>query len=250
MDTGESAELVQLAVDAATRGQVAAVNFNIRFYPLNQHLREVIADGGLGDVRLISGHYFQDWLLYDTDWNWRLEPEAGGALRAVGDIGSHWTDLTSFVSGLKVAEVMADMVTFIPIRQQPAGPVETFSTERATNTIPREIRTEDMATVLMRYDEWRARRLRRVAAQRRPQEPPPVRDRRVGGAAAWDQENPDELWLGHRDQPNEILLKNPALMSSAGRAAAATAGRPRRRLRRHPRRSLPCRLRRRRGRPT
>ena len=120
-NTDESAELVRLAADAATRGQVAAVNFNIRFYPLNQHLHDVIADGGLGEVRLISGHYFQDWLLYDTDWNWRLEPEAGGALRAVGDARLDWTDLTSFVGGLKVAEVMADMATFIRPSQQPAG---------------------------------------------------------------------------------------------------------------------------------
>jgi predicted dehydrogenase len=151
MDTGESAELVRLARDAQARGQVAAVNFNIRFYPVNQHLRQAVADGDLGEIRLISGHYFQDWLLYDTDWNWRLEPEAGGALRAVGDIGSHWADLTSHITGLQVAEVMADMVTFIPVRQQPAGPVETFSNDRANETVPREIRTEDVANVLLRY---------------------------------------------------------------------------------------------------
>jgi predicted dehydrogenase len=224
MDIGESAALVQLAVDAASRGQVAAVNFNIRFYPVNQHLRQVIADGGLGDVRLISGHYFQDWLLYDTDWNWRLEPEAGGRLRAVGDIGSHWTDLTSHISGLKVAEVMADMVTFIPVRQQPAGPVETFSTERAAHTIPREIRTEDMATVLMRYTNG-ARAVfavSQLAAGRKNHLQYEIDA--SDGAAAWEQENPDELWLGHRDKPNEILLKNPALMGSAGRAAAQLPG--------------------------
>jgi predicted dehydrogenase len=224
MDIGESAELVELASDAQARGQVAAVNFNIRFYPVNQHLRQVIADGGLGDVRLISGHYFQDWLLYDTDWNWRLEPEAGGALRAVGDIGSHWTDLTSFISGLRVAEVMADMATVIPVRQQPAGPVETFSTERAAKTIPREIRTEDMATALMRYDSG-ARAVFAVS-QLAPGRKNHLQYEIDGslGAAAWEQENPDELWLGHRDRPNELLLRNPALMGSAGRAAAQLPG--------------------------
>jgi len=224
MDIGESAALVQLALDAAARGQVAAVNFNIRFYPVNQHLRQVIADGGLGDIRLISGDYFQDWLLYDTDWNWRLEPEAGGRLRAVGDIGSHWTDLTSYISGLKVAEVMADMATFIKVRQQPAGPVETFSTERAAKTIPREIRTEDLATVLMRYTNG-ARAVfavSQLAAGRKNHLQYEIDGSQ--GAAAWEQENPDELWLGHRDKPNELLLRNPALMGSAGRAAAQLPG--------------------------
>jgi predicted dehydrogenase len=224
MNTDESAELVRLASDAATRGQVAAVNFNIRFYPLNQHLRDVIADGRLGEVWLISGHYFQDWLLYDTDWNWRLEPEAGGALRAVGDVGSHFTDLTSFVSGLKVVQVMADMATFIPVRQQPTGPVETFSTERASNTIPREIRTEDMATVMLRYENG-ARgvfAVSQLSAGRKNHLQYEVDG--SAGAAAWDQENPDQLWLGHRDAPNEILLRNPALMGEHGRAAATLPG--------------------------
>ena len=115
------------------------MNFNIRFYPLNQHVRELVRDGGVGDVRLVSGHYFQDWLLLETDWNWRLEPDLGGALRAVGDIGSHWLDLVAFITGLRITEVMADLATFIPTRQQPTGPVETFSTERAAETVEREI---------------------------------------------------------------------------------------------------------------
>ena len=220
MDIGESAELVRLAEAAAVRGQVSAVNHNIRFYPVNQHLHDLVADGALGDIRLISGHYFQDWLLYDTDWNWRLEPEEGGQLRAVGDIGSHWTDLTSFISGLRVAEVMADLATFIPIRQQPSGPVETFSTDRAGQTVPREIRTEDMATVLMRYTNG-ARgvfAVSQLAAGRKNHLQYEIDGSR--GAAAWEQENPDQLWLGHRDAPNEILLRNPALMGAHGRAAS------------------------------
>src|SRR6266540_1371926 len=101
--SAESAELVDLA---AASGLVTAVNFNLRFYPLNQHVAGLAREGALGDVRLVTGHYFQDWLLYDTDWNWRLEKDKGGALRAVGDIGSHWLDLTTFVTGLHVEAVM------------------------------------------------------------------------------------------------------------------------------------------------
>src|SRR6202171_4455751 len=139
MTSTESAELLDLA---AASGHVHAVNFNIRFYPLCQHVHGLIAEGGLGEVRLVSGHYPQDWLLLDTDWNWRLEPELGGELRAVADIGSHWMDLTSHLTGQRIESVMADLKTFIPVRQQPAGPVETFA--RTTGPTPaRTITTEE-----------------------------------------------------------------------------------------------------------
>jgi predicted dehydrogenase len=221
MTGAESAELVRLAADS---GKVNAVNFNIRFYPLNQHLRGVVREGGLGDIRLISGHYLQDWLLFETDWNWRLEPALGGALRAVGDIGSHWLDLTSFISGLRVTEVMADMATFIGTRQQPTGPVETFSTDRSADTVAREIGTEDLATILLRYDNG-ARGIV-VVSQLAPGRKNSLRYEIDGSqsAAAWDSEVPDLLWIGHRDRPNEQMPRNAALMNELGSAAAALPG--------------------------
>ena len=103
-----------------------AVNFNIRFYPQCLESRERVAAGALGAVHLVTGGYLQDWLLLDTDWNWRLDPAEGGELRAVGDIGSHWIDLLQFVTGRRVEAVMADLATFVPVRQAPVGPVETF----------------------------------------------------------------------------------------------------------------------------
>ena len=217
MTSEQSAELVALA---AASGRVAAGNFNIRFSPLNQHVREVVRGGGLGDVRLVTGHYFQDWLLFDTDWNWRLEPEHGGPLRAVGDIGSHWLDLTSFVTGQRVTAVMADLATFIPVRRQPTGPVETFSTDRAAETVEREIRTEDVATILLRFENGArgAVAISQLSAGRKNSLQYEIDG--SSAAAAWDSETPDHLWLGHRDRPNEILLRNPALMGEAGRAAA------------------------------
>jgi predicted dehydrogenase len=221
MTADESAELVRLAHES---GKVCAVNFNIRFYPLNQHLRETIADGGLGSVRLVTGHYFQDWLLLETDWNWRLEPEHGGALRAVGDIGSHWLDLTSFVTGLRVEEVMADLATFVNVRRQPTGPVETFSTERAAETVERTITTEDTATIMLRY-EGGARGLvaiSQISAGRKNSLQYEIDG--ATAAAAWDSEQPDQLWIGHRERPNELLLRNPALMSPAGVLSATLPG--------------------------
>ncbi len=221
MTAVESADLVRLAAES---GRVNAVNFNIRFYPLHQHVRELVADGRLGDVRFVTGHYFQDWLLLDSDWNWRLEPEVGGALRAVGDIGSHWLDLATFLTGQPIVAVMADLATFIPQRAQPQGPVETFSTDRSGHTIEREMATEDLASMLLRFANG-ARgsvAISQISAGRKNSLQWEIDG--STGSAAWDSETPDHLWLGHREQPNEILLRNPALMGRAGRLASALPG--------------------------
>ncbi len=221
MTSDESGELVRLA---AAGGRVNAVNFNIRFYPLNQHARELVADGALGDVRLVTGRYFQDWLLLETDWNWRLEPDRGGALRAVGDIGSHWLDLMTYVTGQRITSVMADLATFIPMRRQPAGPVETFSTERAAETVERAIETEDTATILLRFENGARGSV--AISQLSPGRKNSLQWEIDGSEAAgfWDSEQPDQLWIGHRERPNEILIRNPAMMGPAGRAAAALPG--------------------------
>jgi predicted dehydrogenase len=221
MTAAESRELVELA---ARTGLVNAANFNIRYYPLNQHAHEVVTSGGLGDVRLVTGRYFQDWLLLDSDWNWRLQPERGGALRAVGDIGSHWLDLMAFVTGQRVTAVMAELATFIEQRREPTGPVETFSTEVAAETVVRDIATEDAATILLRFENG-ARgsvNVSQISAGRKNSLQYEIDG--SDSSVAWDSEQPDQIWFGHRDRPNEILIKNPALMGEAGRAAAALPG--------------------------
>lgn len=221
MTADESADLVELA---AASGRINAVNFNIRFYPLHQHVRELVAAGGVGDVRFVTGHYFQDWLLLETDWNWRLEPDKGGSLRAVGDIGSHWLDLATFLTGQRIVAVMADLATFLPVREQPTGPVETFATERSLDTIERPMATEDVATILLRFENG-ARgcvAVSQISAGRKNS-----LQWEIDGSTAsagWDSEMPDHLWLGHRERANEVLLRNPALMGAAGRAAAALPG--------------------------
>jgi predicted dehydrogenase len=221
MTAAESAGLVELARASSL---INAVNFNIRFYPLNQHVRERVAAGDLGEGRVVTGHYFQDWLLHDTDWNWRLEPEQGGALRAVGDIGSHWLDLMAFVTGQPIVSVMADMGTYVTARQQPTGPIETFSTDRSADTVTRAMGTEDVAMRLLRFANG-ARgsvAVSQISAGRKNSLQWEIDG--ADGAAWWDSETPDHLWLGHRDRPNELLLRNPALMGEAGRAAAALPG--------------------------
>jgi predicted dehydrogenase len=221
MTARESAELVGLAADT---GLVNATNFNIRYYPLNQHASELVGSGGLGDIRLVTGRYFQDWLLLDSDWNWRLQPEQGGALRAVGDIGSHWLDLMTFVTGQHVGAVMAELSTFIGTRHEPTGPVETFSTDRSAETVERPITTEDTATILLRFDGGArgAVSISQISPGRKNSLVYEIDGSE--GAWSWDSEQPDQAWLGHRDRPNEILIRNPALMGPAGQAASALPG--------------------------
>jgi predicted dehydrogenase len=175
-------------------------------------------------VRLVTGRYFQDWLLFDTDWNWRLERAKGGALRAVGDIGSHWLDLTTFMTGLRVESVLADLTTFIPVRRKPVGSVLTFATERAAETTAVEIDTEDVALILLRF-EGGARgsvAVSQLSAGRKNSLAYEIDG--TESAVAWDSESPEQLWIGHRDRPNELLLRNPALMNATGRAAARLPG--------------------------
>jgi predicted dehydrogenase len=218
MTSAETGELVRLA---QASGLIHAVNFNIRFYPINRHLHQLVREGGLGDVRLVSGHYLQDWLLLDTDWNWRLEPGLGGSLRAVADIGSHWMDLTSHVAGQRIVSVMADLKTFIPVRHQPVGPVETFSGKPTSATTARTIATEDAATILLRYEGGAIGNLTisQISAGRRN-----TLEFEIDGstsAAAWNSERPDDLWIGHRGKPNELMPRDPALLNAEGRDAAS-----------------------------
>ncbi|OLB88440.1 MAG: dehydrogenase [Actinobacteria bacterium 13_2_20CM_2_66_6] len=221
MTSAESADLLHLAEQS---GLVHAVNFNLRFYPLSQHVHGLIREGELGEVRLVSGQYLQDWLLLDTDWNWRLEPKLGGELRAVADIGSHWMDLTTFLVGKRITEVMADLATFIKTRFEPAGPVETFATERAAKSMAREIKTEDTATILLRYEDGTRGAL--TVSQISPGRKNSLRYEIDGSsaAAAWDSERPDELWIGHRGRTNEVLLRDPAILNAEGRRATGLPG--------------------------
>src|SRR5205814_2316748 len=108
MTSEESARLVEEAEAAAV---VAGVCFNYRHFPLVRELREELRSGGHGRVHLVHGGYLQDWLLEETDWNWRLEAERAGASRAVADIGSHWLDLVQHVTGQRVVAVCADLAT-------------------------------------------------------------------------------------------------------------------------------------------
>jgi predicted dehydrogenase len=221
MTSAETSELLRLARDA---GLVHAVNFNIRHYAQCREARERVAAGALGDVRLITGSYLQDWLLRDTDWNWRLEDDRGGALRAVGDIGSHWIDLMGYITGRRVEAAMADLTTFIGVRHRPVGPVETFAGGGGGETVAVEIETEDTASILLRLEG--GARAAVTVSQLSPGRKNAITMQIDGSesALAWAGERPDELWIGHRDRPNELLFRDPSLLTAAAAATVSVPG--------------------------
>ena len=217
MTSEQSEELVELAERS---GLVHCTNFNIRFYPIVQEARERVQAGEVGAVWNVHGGYLQDWLATPEDWNWRLEPERGGDLRAVGDIGSHWLDLAQFLTGARIVEVFADLATTIPVRRRPVGEVETFSSAADVERVDAPMSTEDLAHVLVRF-EGGARGscvLSQVSFGRKNS----LRIEVDGsqGTLAWDAERHEELWLGSREHGNEVLQRNAPLMHQA--AAART----------------------------
>jgi predicted dehydrogenase len=207
--SAQSAELVDLAERS---GLVHCTNFNVRFYPIAQEARARVLAGAVGDVWNVHGGYLQDWLALPTDWNWRLEQEKAGELRAVGDIGSHWLDLVQFVTGLRVVELLADLSTAIPVRQRPTGEVETFASADDVEREDAPMTTEDIAHLLVRFDNGGRGScvLSQVSTGRKNS----LRFEVDGSAGAlwWDAERHEELWLGRREGPNEVLLRNAALM--------------------------------------
>ena len=217
----QSRELVELAEEARV---VHCTNFNLRFYPHVQHAGALVRSGHLGEVWNVHGGYLQDWLLLPTDWNWRLEPDKGGALRAVGDIGSHWLDLVQFVTGLRVEQVMADLATPIPLRRRPAGEVETFAGATEDERVDAPMETEDLANILLRFAGGARGSVvvSQVSAGRKNS----LRFQldASAGSMAWDSETPDKLWLGHRERANETLVRDPALLSPDARARTSLPG--------------------------
>jgi predicted dehydrogenase len=216
MNSRESGELVALARQTPV---VAAVCYNVRFYPLCLEVKERIAAGELGTIHHVTGSYVQDWLLHETDFNWRVLADEGGQPRAIADIGTHWLDLIQSITGLAVSEVCADLKTVLPTRQRPKGSVETFQSKLTTQTAtePIAITTEDYGSVLLHFAGGACGvcTVSQVSAGRKNC----LRFEIAGskGSLAWDSERPNELWLGRRDRPNELLVRDPALLAAAVR---------------------------------
>ena len=225
MTTAETAGLVALA---RKQGVVAAVNYNVRFYPLVLEARERRRAGHLGRIFHVTGDYFQDWLLLPSDFNWRVLAEDGGALRAVADIGTHWLDTVCFICGLEVEAVFADLKTVHPIRQKARVRIQTqtFSGDTAVSQKAEHVSvtTEDHASILLRF-RGGARgsfTVSQVAAGRKNA----LRFDIAGETSSfgWNSEEPNSLHIGYRDRPNKLLSRDPSLLAPRVRPYANYPG--------------------------
>jgi len=223
MNSTETAELVVLAKET---GLAAMVDYNLRYYPLSIEARDMVQRGDVGQVFSVCGSYVQDWLFYDTDYNWRVVSKEGGASRAVADIGTHWIDLVHAITGLDIEAVCADLKTVHPIRKRPTGEVETFS-GKVTRVVPTEdvdINTEDYGCIMIRFVGGAVGCLwvSQVTAGRKNC----LRYEIAGSklALAFESESPNQLWIGHRERANEVLLRDPGLVSDAARKAITYPG--------------------------
>ena len=215
--TVHSRESEELLLLIKTHNVRNSINFVYRHYSLVQHVKGMIENGELGDIYAINGAYLQDWLLYDTDYNWRVEAKLGGPSRAMADIGSHWCDLAQFLLGQDVSEVCADLATFIPFR--------TDSATQAPSGRRVGVDTEDYGSVLLRFAGG-ARgsfTVSQVSA-----------GSKIGlsfgidgskASVRWEHEKADKLWIGHRDKPNEELIMHPSLLNGRGKSLSLYGGR-------------------------
>jgi predicted dehydrogenase len=216
MDSAQAGHLVDAA---RASDRVTGVCFNYRHFPLVQQIRAMVRGGTDGRVHFVLGSYLQDWLLHREDWNWRLESAKAGSTRAMGDIGSHWVDTVEHVLGDRVSEVMADLGRVHDQRLRPAGEVETFARSDG-DRVRVQVDTDDFGSVLLRF-QGGARGSFAVS------QVSPGRKNRLTfqvdvaeASFSWDQEEPNRLWIGRRDEANRDLVRDPSLLEA--RAAALT----------------------------
>ncbi len=218
----------ELADIADRTGIVNAINFCIRYYPLLHQARDMVQSGVLGEILSVSGSYHQDWMLYDSDYNWRVEPEHAGPSRVIGDIGSHWFDCVEFVTGACVEQLCADIAIFHRTRKKPLQHVQTFQSKEtyvADNECERVgVRTEDYASAVFRMDNGAhgTVSLSQCAAGRKNRMLVEVYGSKK--SLCFDSERPGELWMGNRDKPNEMLLRDPSLMTMSAREISHLPG--------------------------
>ncbi len=214
-NSAESAQLVALV--EANPQIVHGMNYNYRMNPLVQEMKHKVRQGEVGAVRLVHGSFLQDWLLYETDYNWRIEPEISGPSRCVADIGSHWMDSVQVVTGARIVEVCADLLTAFPVRKKPKGQVETFAVNVNAEYEEKQVATEDYGAVLFKMDNGAhgVFHVSEISAGRKV-----FLNFEINGTDAslyWNQENADQMWVGYRNQDNRLVMRNPNLMHPQAR---------------------------------
>ena len=197
---------------AAAAGVVNAVTFNYRGNPLVQQARLMAEQDDIGRVFFIHGQYLQDWMTDSTVYSWRSDPAKSGPSSALADIGSHWCDLAEHMTGARITSVLADLTTVVTTRYSAGSSAEAFSNRSDAERVPVEVSGEDLASVLVRFDNGAKGCL--SVGQVLPGHKNGLQIELNGrkGSLRWNQERQNELWIGRHDQPNSVMDKQPSLM--------------------------------------
>lgn len=204
-NTEDARALVQQAADLGVAG---AVPFVYRYHPLVREARARVRSGEIGRVLTISGVYLQDWLLGETDDNWRVHAASGGPSRAFADIGSHLVDLIEFVTGERIVKLSA--IT------------STVYDERGGSTVD----TEDAAALAVQLSGGAIGSL--LISQVAPGRKNGLALEISGNTESlrFEQEDPERLWVGRREH-SYLLRRDPDLLSpEAARVNTLPAGHP------------------------
>ncbi len=212
--------------DAAhVAGLVNAVTFNYRYHPMVQQARIMVARGDVGTIHLLHGHYLQEWLLYDTDFSWRLDPAESGPSAMVGDAGCHWFDLIEHVTGLRVMSVLAELRTVIPTRRKPLRGREAFAEAGAEEkTEPYSVQVPDLGAVLLRLSNGGTAIFLTSALCAGHKNDLRFEIHGSKMSLSWVQEDPNCLWIGQRGQPDQLMNRDPALLAPEVRQYTALPG--------------------------
>jgi predicted dehydrogenase len=217
LDAKESGELVRLA---EKQGTLTGIDFCYRYYPVVQEAAARARRGDLGEVRAFVGHFLQDWLFYETDYSWRLDPKVAGQANVVADLGSHWFDLVQFVTGLKIVEVMSEIHTCLPKRQRPKGGVLSFGAGAAGESEEVAITLDDYASIFLKLENGARGNFTtfQAAAGRKVE----IEIQVFGSkeSYAWNHVHPNALWIGHREKANETFYESSQLQTEETRKYA------------------------------
>jgi predicted dehydrogenase len=203
---GVSLEDAQYAAKVAEdTGVVNTIPFAYRFHPMTREMRARVQAEEFGAVNLMHGSYLQDWLLNPKATSWRVDPKAGGPSRAFGDIGSHWCDLVEWVTGDRIARLVA--TTSITIKQRPASTAATMSAVESDAPLV-DVETEDSALILFRTanDIAGSAVISQLSAGRKNRLWIEVDG--MHQSAAFDQELAEQLWIGS-ETGAQVLVRDP-----------------------------------------
>jgi predicted dehydrogenase len=221
LDAAGAAELLDAAGAAST---VATVPFVYRYYPTVREARVRLRSAGRDGIRLVQGGYLQDWMTESNDDNWRVDVELGGVSRAFADIGSHWVDLIEFVSGQRITSLVAQTLIAHPQRQRRPGTRSFEHTEG--DGVAREVRTEDIASILFRTDGGAigSAAVSQVSAGRKNRLWFEIASTKE--TLAFDQEDPETLWVGGRDSSTVVARDFTTLAPEAAQYVTLPGGHP------------------------